>query len=141
MSYLSYLANRSFVFDDYVWSHSPFPYTVYDFALRPSRTPFNAFISGPTAGGPISSDFHTHLRDVNAEFYSSICPPFKVYLLPSNNAPHDTDGASFVRWWVDRLSSVPEVTCVEIDADKKQVFDLWYVVSPSSKFKFFHLCC
>ena len=127
MSYLSYLTNRSFVFDDYVWSHSPFPYTVYDFALRPSRTPFNAFISGPTAGGPISSDFDTRPRPlaVNAEFYSSICPPSNVYLLPSNGAPHDTDGASFIRWWVDRLSSVKDTQCVEIDAAKNQVFDLW----------------
>src|SRR5258705_6123 len=53
MSYLAYMANRSFVFEDYVWSHTPFPYTIYDFALRPKRIPLNAFISGPTAGGPM----------------------------------------------------------------------------------------
>jgi hypothetical protein len=54
MSYLAYMLNRSFVFEDYVWSHTLFPYTIYDLALRPKRVPLNAFISGPTAGGPMS---------------------------------------------------------------------------------------
>lgn len=126
MSYLSHLTNRSFVYQDYIWSQLPFPYTVYDFALRPSRIPFNAFISGPTAGGPISfSDPDVHRIAVSDEFYNVVCPPSQVHLLPSRGAPHDTDGASYIQWWVDRLSTVPEITCLEIDADKDQVFDLW----------------
>ncbi|KAF8626972.1 hypothetical protein AX15_004612 [Amanita polypyramis BW_CC] len=132
MSYLSYLTNRSFVFEDYVWSQTPFPYTIYDFALRPARMPFNAFISGPTAGGPMSpppssphskSDLGTHRLAVSAEFYTSICPPSQRHVVPVDGAPLYADGAAYIQWWVDRLSSVQNYSCVEIDSGGKQVFD------------------
>ena len=63
MSHLAYMSNRSFVFEDYVLSCTPLPYAICDFALRPKRIPFNAFISGPTACGPISppSSSSSHL--------------------------------------------------------------------------------
>ncbi|KAK2463908.1 hypothetical protein APHAL10511_004080 [Amanita phalloides] len=133
MSYLSYLTNRSFVFEDYVWSQTPFPYTIYDFALRPARMPFNAFISGPTAGGPMSpSSLNSpspgakpHRLAVSAEFYASICPPEQRYTVSTHDAPHDADGAAYIQWWVAKLSSlsVQEQSCVELDSGGKQAFD------------------
>ncbi|KAJ7077976.1 hypothetical protein C8R43DRAFT_1053533, partial [Mycena crocata] len=47
---------RVFVFEDYVWSHSPLPYTIYDFALRATRIPLNAFVTGPLAGGQLDQN-------------------------------------------------------------------------------------
>src|ERR1700733_15278838 len=107
MSYLAYMSNRSFVFEDYVWSHTPFPYTIYDFALRPKRIPLNAFISGPTAGGPISlpsssppptphqtqqRQQHTHPRAISAEWWETVCPKWKRRVVSSKDAPNDVEG-------------------------------------------------
>ncbi|KAL0569815.1 hypothetical protein V5O48_012148 [Marasmius crinis-equi] len=46
--HLTYLAHESgcaFVFEDYIWSHLPFQYTIDNYALRPTRIPLNAFTS------------------------------------------------------------------------------------------------
>ena len=123
MSYLSYLTNRSFVFEDYVWSQTPFPYTIYDFALRPARMPFNAFISGPTAGGPMPSAPSSHRLAVGAEFYTSVCPPAQRHVVSAADAPYSADGESYIQWWVARLSSVQGHACVEIESGDKQIFD------------------
>jgi len=117
MSYLAYMSKRSFVFEDYVWSHSPFPYTVYDLALRPSRIPLNAFISGPTAGGPMSG-----ARAVSAEFWETACPKELRYVVSSKDAPNDAEGHVLIDWWVEKLGSVHHA-CVEIDSSAKTVFD------------------
>ncbi|KAF8223037.1 hypothetical protein L208DRAFT_1445776 [Tricholoma matsutake] len=117
MSYLAYTANRSFVFEDYVWSHLPFPYTIYDFALRPVRVPLNAFISGPTAGGPMPLS-----QAISAEFWETICPPERRRVISSKDGPDNAEGQEIIEWWVDRLKNVQE-ECVEIDSSQKVIFD------------------
>ncbi|KAF5317693.1 hypothetical protein D9619_012536 [Psilocybe cf. subviscida] len=54
-SHLAHRAHRSFVFEDFTWSHLPLPYTLYDFALRPTRVPLGAFLGGWVVGGGVSS--------------------------------------------------------------------------------------
>ncbi|KAF4623967.1 hypothetical protein D9613_002405 [Agrocybe pediades] len=50
---IAHHANRSFVFEDFVWSHLPLPYTMYDFTLRPTRVPMSALLGGWLVGeGP-----------------------------------------------------------------------------------------
>jgi hypothetical protein len=148
MSYLAYMANRSFVFEDYVWSHTPFPYTIYDFALRPKRIPLNAFISGPTAGGPMPllppspspipsphdppPDRTKHQRQqhqrpiapraISAEWWETVCPKWKRRIVSSEDAPNDKDGNELIDWWVRRLGEVSD-GCVEIDSSSQVVFD------------------
>ena len=143
MSYLAYMANRSFVFEDYVWSHTPLPYTIYDFALRPKRIPLNAFISGPTAGGPISlpapsspSSSHTtqqrqqttHPRAISAEWWETVCPKWKRRVVSSKDAPNDEEGDVLIDWWIRMLADVSE-GCVEVDSSSQIVFDR-LLVSP-----------
>lgn len=119
LSYIASRVNRSFVFEDYVWSHSPFPYTVYDFALRPVRIPLNAFISGPTAGGPVTS----YPRAVNAEFWNTVCPPEKQRVISSKGTPgRDAAGTEIIKYWEDKLSHVGD-ECVAIDSTGGRVFD------------------
>jgi hypothetical protein len=122
MSYLAYTADRSFVFEDYVWSHLPLPYTLYDFALRPVRIPLNAFISGPTAGGPM-----LHSRAISAEFWDSICPPEKRRVISSKDMPDDAEGQAIIDWWIDRLKIIQD-ECVEIDSSQKVIFDRTYAI-------------
>ncbi|KAF9035542.1 hypothetical protein BJ165DRAFT_1509905 [Panaeolus papilionaceus] len=49
-SYLAHTLNRTYVFEDYIWSRLPLPYTIYDFTLRPTRVPMGAFLSGALVG-------------------------------------------------------------------------------------------
>lgn len=120
---LAYVSNVSFVFEDYTWSHLPLPWTIYDFALRPARIPFNALISGPTAGGPMPSAPDAP-RAVSAEFYAQVCggPGSQKHIISSLNAPNDADGDVMIDWWVYQLASVRE-PCIEIDSSAHDVFD------------------
>ncbi|KAG2352335.1 hypothetical protein BDR07DRAFT_1615071 [Suillus spraguei] len=130
MSYLAYTSNISFVFEDYTWSHLPLPWTIYDFALRPARIPFNALISGPTAGGPMPSAPNAP-RAVSAEFYAQVCggPESQKYVISSLNAPNDADGIVMINWWVNQLASVQE-PCIEIDSSAHDVFDRYFFGNP-----------
>ncbi|EJD06309.1 uncharacterized protein FOMMEDRAFT_16926 [Fomitiporia mediterranea MF3/22] len=135
MSHLAYLSNRSFVFEDYTWSKSLFPYTIYDFALRPSRIPLNAFISGPSAGGPMHAP-----RAVSAEYWETVCPPSKRVRISSAEAPNLEEGGDLLSWWVERLKTTPD-GCVEVGNDppvfswflfgSERILSLWPSLSES----------
>ncbi|KAJ7228124.1 hypothetical protein B0H12DRAFT_232846 [Mycena haematopus] len=132
MGYLAHLTGRVYVFEDYTWSHLPTPYTVYDFALRSTRIPLNAFIAGPLAGGPLPApeEDAVQKRAVSAAFYEKACPRHAVHLVSSVGAPTDAEGSALVEWWVKRLSSVHGLRCVEIDSSEQPVFDLFLFGSP-----------
>lgn len=123
MSYLAYASNVSFVFEDYTWSHVPLPWTIYGLALRPTRIPINAIISGPTAGGPMPCAPQSPLA-VSAEFYEHVCsgPDTIPYVLSSANAPNDADGAVMIDWWINHLAHV-DAQCIEIDSSAHDLFD------------------
>ncbi|KAJ6606973.1 hypothetical protein B0H10DRAFT_2228380 [Mycena sp. CBHHK59/15] len=102
MAYLPQLADRAFVFEDYTWSHSPLPYTLYDFALCPAYIPLNSFVVGPLAGAPFPQYDSTTLaersghdrtappharRAVSTAFYSAVCLPATVHTISSADAP------------------------------------------------------
>ncbi|KAJ6622578.1 hypothetical protein B0H10DRAFT_2013356 [Mycena sp. CBHHK59/15] len=124
MGYLAHRAGRAYVFEDYTWSHSPLPYTLYDFALRPAHIPLNAFVAGPLAGGPLPGADQNDIakRAVSAAFYSQACPRATVHTLSSTGAPNDADGAVLLDWWLARLADVP-ARCVEIESSTQPVFD------------------
>ncbi|KAF8068824.1 hypothetical protein FPV67DRAFT_1489847 [Lyophyllum atratum] len=123
LHYIAFMSNRTYVFEDYVWSHSPLPYTLYDFALRPARIPLNAFISGPTAGGPMP-----HIPSVSAEFWESVCPPDRRRIISSKDTPDSVPGNVILDWWVSRLKNVLD-ECVEIDSADKAIFDFPFYAS------------
>src|ERR1700730_2782067 len=92
MSYLAYRSRRSFVFEDYVWSHTVFPYTIYDLSLRPARIPLNAFISGPTAGGPMPAP-----RAISSQWWETVCPKEKRTIVSSKDAPNNEEGDKIIQ--------------------------------------------
>ncbi|PPQ70452.1 hypothetical protein CVT24_013273 [Panaeolus cyanescens] len=83
-SYLAYVLNRTYVFEDYTWSHLPFPYTIYDFTLRPTSIPMTAFLGGPIVGEPFP------LGDLDAS-----SGPAELHL----NKTHDEDVDVGVSGW------------------------------------------
>ncbi|KAJ7274049.1 hypothetical protein C8J57DRAFT_1434770 [Mycena rebaudengoi] len=122
MAYMADLSGRVYVFEDYVWSHSPLPYTIYDFALRPSRIPLNAFVSGPIAGGPLPPDVDAiSKRAASAAFYEQVCPRSAVHTVSAFGAPTNVDGLVLLEWWTARLKDI-HARCVEVDSSKQIVF-------------------
>ncbi|RDB27167.1 hypothetical protein Hypma_004583 [Hypsizygus marmoreus] len=143
LSYLALQTRRAFVFEEYMWSRSPLPYTLYDFALRPSRMPLNAFVSGPIAGGHMPSPYS---RAVSAEFWETVCPPESRHIISSADQPSDADGIVILDWWIERLEGIRD-RCVEIDSEKiifdfllfgdTRVLSLWQGLSDSPILKEF----
>ncbi|KAF7364705.1 hypothetical protein MVEN_00340300 [Mycena venus] len=132
MGYLAHLAGRVYVFEDYTWSHLPLPYTIYDFALRSTRIPLNAFVAGPLAGGPLPAPAENAVqkRAVSAAFYEKACPRSAVHVVSSVGAPTEAEGSALVEWWVKRLSDVHGARCVEVDSSEQPVFDRYLFGSP-----------
>ncbi|KAF6756203.1 hypothetical protein DFP72DRAFT_1008234 [Ephemerocybe angulata] len=137
---LAHLANRSYIFEDYVWSQTTLPYTLRNAALRLSRTPLNALISRFMAGGDVSTSPYSKKpshNSISARYYEYICPStlserYRV-TLSANDAPHFADGLSQMAWWVNRVKEVGKgKRCVDIQesgirgtvgAQGKRVFD------------------
>ncbi|KAF8687525.1 hypothetical protein AX14_003679 [Amanita brunnescens Koide BX004] len=78
----------------------PFLYTIYDFALCTAYMSFNAFISGPPAGGPMRSSSFSHKLAVGADFYTPVCPPSRRHVVSAADAPYSADGETYIQWWV-----------------------------------------
>ncbi|KAF8868149.1 hypothetical protein CPB85DRAFT_1366758 [Mucidula mucida] len=122
LSYIAYASNRSFVFSDYLVPHS-LPYTLYDWALRPTHMPLNTFMSGPTAGGDMPSISLT--QDVFDKAKASGNPK-RMQLSSTAEARLSDDsleGDALLNTWVDWLSNVADEPCVVVDFSKKPVFD------------------
>ncbi|KAF9001305.1 hypothetical protein BDQ17DRAFT_1244641 [Cyathus striatus] len=135
-SYIAHESGRTFVFEDYTWSHLPLPYTIYDFALRNTRIPLNAFISGPTAGGSVSSSSsqpntqgkEKHLA-ISASYYAQLCSSTEEEEIDAADAPKGADGVELVRWWRERLRGVNE-RGVRCGKGRRRVVDRYFFGSP-----------
>ncbi|KAF9005521.1 hypothetical protein BDQ17DRAFT_1353281 [Cyathus striatus] len=110
-SYLAYKSQRSYVFQDYVWKPEYYPWSREKwYKNEHPRTPLNALISGPTAGGPWDPTDPAP-RSVSEEYYFQVCPE------------HDAESST-------RATDAPE-RCIEIHpADRSednfpQTFDLF----------------
>jgi len=121
-AYLAHITNRSFVFDDYIWSHGPLPFTVDDFQLRAARIPLNAFVSGPMAGAPFFAPPDSFPPAVHAEFWHTICPPEKRRSISSAHVPDHVWGTGRIRWWKDQIRK-ENVSCLELVTHQKPIFD------------------
>lgn len=124
-SYIAYATNRTFVFDDYVWSHLPIPYTLYDFSLRPTRIPLNAFISGPTAGSNVPTSMN---RAISADYFDYICPPSARVSIKYSSpfVGNEGNGLDIVNGWRERLNKddVRNTSCLEIRETESRIFDV-----------------
>ena len=89
------------MFEDYTWSHLPVQYTLYDFALRPTRIPLGAFVGGVLAGQDGVYDANENekreRRAISAAYFEYVCPPSEtvevVYRWPggSDASGHTTN--------------------------------------------------
>ncbi|KAJ8087494.1 hypothetical protein PM082_006325 [Marasmius tenuissimus] len=130
LSYLAHQSGRAFVFEDYTWSHLPFPYTIYDFKLRPTKLPMNTIVSGASSGGILSANGLNSQRSVSLEFFDAVCPPESRVILSAADAPSEAaavSGVEIVDWWLRRLRDAENEQCVVIRAtNNNQLFDWVY---------------
>jgi len=133
--HLAHTNNRTYVFEDYVWSQLPFPYTLYDFTLRPTRVPIGAFLGGVLAG--IHNNTLEQNTSISAEYFDYICPPSErveiVYGSPgdeesSTSKPYPKNGASAMEifdWWSTRLSQpdVRDSRCLLAREYRRRIMD------------------
>ncbi|KAJ7615972.1 hypothetical protein FB45DRAFT_935035 [Roridomyces roridus] len=149
-SHLAYLANRGYVFRDFVASaHPPFPDTLPDGSRRPLSIPMNAFTSGPTGGGHLGIDPDVdEPRAISKEWWDKLCPPSEVVevnldeTLKVLNLTDDTSGMETLTRWADKLGKM-EAPCVMISngepfdwlamAAPTKVLEIWpsYGTSPA----------
>ncbi|KAG9043944.1 hypothetical protein FS837_008964 [Tulasnella sp. UAMH 9824] len=89
---LSYMSNRAYVFQPYMWNTRSWkPVQLDGNHYRSNWIPLNAFLSGPAAGGPFGPGTGTTKsgerapweapRSVSYDWYDEVCPPNRrVYL-------------------------------------------------------------
>ncbi|KAF5360421.1 hypothetical protein D9756_004976 [Leucocoprinus leucothites] len=131
-SYLAYKSKRAYVFQDYVWKKEYYPWSRMNYRTWPPRTPLNALITGPTAGGPWDNDDDAP-RSVSEEYFDIVCPKSERRIINTRDVKPSImweSGKTIFSTWQKHLLEAPE-RCIEIQpADRSednfpQIFDLF----------------
>lgn len=131
-SHLAYKSERAYVFQDYVWKREYYAWPTSKLIQSPPRTPLNALIAGPTAGGPWD-DGDPAPRSVSEEWFDVVCPKSERRIINTRDvkpALKDLPGDEVFGHWERLLREAPE-RCIEIVPQSRkednfpQVFDLW----------------
>ncbi|CAA7269522.1 unnamed protein product [Cyclocybe aegerita] len=131
-SYLAYKSNRAYVFQEFIWDSSHYPWPYYKFRTWIPRTPLNALIAGPTAGGPWDPADDTP-RSVSLAYFNKVCPPGERRIINTQDVkPAITwaEGNVIFDTWQKLLNEAPE-RCIEIQMPEEkvdrfgQVFDMY----------------
>jgi hypothetical protein len=129
-SHLAYRANRTYVFQDYVWKPDYFPWRIPE-NIWPHQ-PLSTLIAGPTAGGPWEAG-DDHPRSVRLDWWHEVCSPEDTEVIDSDDAKapiREANGQEVMDHWVRVLNASPK-RCVEIWPSRSggdmfpQTFDLW----------------
>ncbi|KAJ7138598.1 hypothetical protein C8R46DRAFT_1321598 [Mycena filopes] len=152
-THLAYLSHRSYVFPAYIArDHPPFPDTLADGRRHWLHIPMNAFVAGPTAGGPLSEDGTDPLlrRAVSEEWWNTVCPKEEVTVLKLHDTNNElgltdkTEGAEVVVRWANKLRTM-SAPCVSVEGDpvldfylvgSHRILSLWptYSIGPVLKY-------
>src|SRR5882757_725099 len=73
-TYLAYQANLAYVFSDYKWLPRHYHWRYHPRRKWELRTPMNALMAGPSAGGPWEPSDPAP-RSVSVRFFDAVCPP------------------------------------------------------------------
>ncbi|KIO23715.1 hypothetical protein M407DRAFT_107536 [Tulasnella calospora MUT 4182] len=133
LSHISYLSQRSYVFQPYTWDAKTKANAVLDGrSWRSSRIPLNVFISGPTAGGAFAKGDPTP-RAVNVGWWEKVCPPEKRTVLDVRKehalwkVDSKTEGKYILENWAEKLKAMQDL-CVEVTGPT--ILDFELIASP-----------
>ncbi|KAJ7189634.1 hypothetical protein GGX14DRAFT_507571 [Mycena pura] len=135
-THLAYLSERAYVFPQYIpRDHPPFPDTLANGTRYMLNIPMNAFVSGPTGGGPLSADGtdDLRLRAVPAEGWAMLCPRAQTVVLNVHDTMRElgidgsSEGEEMMTRWAKKLREM-SAPCVSIEGGS--VFDYMFTGSP-----------
>ncbi|KAF7304460.1 hypothetical protein HMN09_00848200 [Mycena chlorophos] len=120
-THLAYLADRGYVFVDYIArDHPPFPDTLGNGTRHHLHIPMNAFTSGPTGGGSWghTQDNSTRPRGVSHAWWNRVCAGREVEIsTPRVNEEFGigdaTSGMERMQRWAEKLRGMQE-ECVKV---------------------------
>ncbi|KAJ7342468.1 hypothetical protein DFH08DRAFT_874333 [Mycena albidolilacea] len=153
-THLAYLSDRAYVFPGYIArDHPPLPDTLPNGDRHPLHIPANAFTSGSTTGGPLSSDGTDRLmrRAVSEEWYNVVCPRTEVVTLDLHGTTRElglddnSEGVDIMDRWAKKLSEMT-APCVSVDGgplfsyvifSSKRLISLWPSYSQGPALKYF----
>ncbi|EJD41667.1 hypothetical protein AURDEDRAFT_90117 [Auricularia subglabra TFB-10046 SS5] len=130
---VAHSADRAYVFEHFTWLPRHYPWALYPWQRGLSwgpRTPLNALIAGPTAGGAWEDDDKTP-RSVSVEYWDQVCPPAERYYISRRTAleglgPKPEGAAVFDR--LVRLVRDAPARCVEVGrVGEDPTFDVWLI--------------
>ncbi|KAJ6557061.1 hypothetical protein DFH09DRAFT_548652 [Mycena vulgaris] len=136
-AHLAYVSGRAYVFQDYYWSHEHYQWPKEKWVSVTPRTPLNAIVSGPVAGGPFEVDDPAP-RAVSEAWFDVVCPRRERRYINTRDvkpAVANAEGIAVLTHWQTLLQNAPE-RCIEIvEASAKedsfpQTFDLGLWGSP-----------
>ncbi|KZT27662.1 hypothetical protein NEOLEDRAFT_1130722 [Neolentinus lepideus HHB14362 ss-1] len=125
-AHLSYVAKRTYVFDNYTWSRDlSQEYSDFNGKLIPSRIPLTALVGGPIVGDSWPKG-ELAPRAVRKEFFDQVCPERTVIHGQEvvSSLPSEAPASQVLQAWMDKLNSI-EDRCVEIDISSAQIFEIW----------------
>lgn len=115
-TWLAHGSGRAYVFHDFIWERSHYPWRVANNA-SPPLTPLNALVAGPYAGGPwVPTDLAP--RAVSEEYFDLVCPKNERRFINTRDvkpALSNSDGRVIFETWRALLATAPE-RCIEVQA-------------------------
>lgn len=132
-TWLAYASNRAYVFHDFAWVESHYPWPISSYHEGAPRTPLNALISGPSAGGPWEEGDPAP-RAVSEAYFETVCPKQERKVINTRDIKpslRDADGIVIFQRWKALLTETKE-RCLEITAAPREedpfpeTFDISY---------------
>ena len=132
-TWLAYKSKRAYVFRDHIWhlEHYPWPNRENPPGSRP-RTPLNALMAGPPAGGPWDADDNAP-RSISEHWFNTVCPESERRIIFTGDvkpAVFWEPGDVVFKHWEKLLTDAPE-RCIEVQPSPNgndstpQTFDFW----------------
>ncbi|KAJ7473630.1 hypothetical protein B0H11DRAFT_1728982 [Mycena galericulata] len=128
-AHLAYVSGRAYVFQDYYWAEEHYRWPREQWVGVHARTPLNAIVSGPVAGGPFEGDDPAP-RAISQDWFDVVCPVRERRYINTRTvkpAVEQAPGIEVLTHWQKVLRDAPE-RCIEIigaeEDPKYQTFDL-----------------
>ncbi|KAK7037643.1 hypothetical protein VNI00_010860 [Paramarasmius palmivorus] len=133
-AHLAYASGRAYVFQDYFWAENHYRWPKEKWVDPEPRTPLNAIISGPTAGGLWEAGDPAP-RSISDSWFDIVCPPSERRIVDTRQIkPYvsSAPGNEVFHTWRKVLLEAPD-KCIEIQSPSRkedthpQTFDqhLW----------------
>ncbi|KAJ7505077.1 hypothetical protein B0H11DRAFT_2221263 [Mycena galericulata] len=128
-AHLAYASERAYVFQDFYWPPEHYRWPKAQWVDGTPRTPLNAIVSGPVAGGAFATEDPAP-RAVSEAWFDVACPRAErryIRAVDIKSAVAEAPGAEVFAHWRALLHDAPE-RCIEIFVSKgdpsPQTFDL-----------------